>query len=296
MDFGRRVHFVCLILSSLLFHSLAFGSPIVPASKTDWVYFDANNPPFGCFSTDMELAQALIDDADAGSTYICNARFYQWTTPWPNGEASMGAGFSYCPPAGIPANRRVQHWEHGEFEYAHEPNCTSPTEEIKKRITRQFSYYCADERYELFEPPHGSGPAIPWCRLKNDKPDPDKQRRDCCSRQGVPCEGNPIDAATGNKLQCETDYRDSGYVPLVFERHYNSMGGGDGPLGANWTHTYSRSIKRIDLSVTSSLARVHRSEWPHSHVRQHTRQLESAGRHFYAFGSHDESGGVDVYG
>ncbi|WP_153067261.1 hypothetical protein, partial [Steroidobacter cummioxidans] len=70
MDFGRRVHFVCLFLSSLLFQSLAFGSSILPASKSDWIYFDKYIPSLGCFSSDTEAAQARIDYDDAGSTYV----------------------------------------------------------------------------------------------------------------------------------------------------------------------------------------------------------------------------------
>lgn len=257
---AAAVRSAALILGSMLILApcISMAQSIVPALKSDWIYYYKYNTTLGCFSSDIEAAEAMIADADAGSTLVCNAHFSHWTTPWPDSEGING-GHVACPPTGIPFNWGIQHVEDRQGKYAFVSYCNQGPDEFDLTITRHFFYYCPDN-YELFTPPHGSGPAIPACRLNSGEPDPDKQRRDCCSREGVPCEGNPIDAATGNKLQCETDYRDSGYVPQLFERHYNSIGGGNGTLGANWTHTYSRSIERIDLSLTSSLARVHRPD------------------------------------
>lgn len=70
---------------------------------------------------------------------------------------------------------------------------------------------------------------------------------------------NPINGATGNKYQRETDYVGSGIFPLVFERHYNSllntsyqMAGLPAPsadFGENWTHTYGRRLVIIDATT-----------------------------------------------
>ncbi|MFC4313027.1 DUF6531 domain-containing protein [Steroidobacter flavus] len=54
--------------------------------------------------------------------------------------------------------------------------------------------------------------------------------------------GNPINTATGNKYQRETDYLGQGPFPLVFERHYNSRGKGSGILGPRWTSTFDRRL------------------------------------------------------
>lgn len=74
---------------------------------------------------------------------------------------------------------------------------------------------------------------------------------DCCIRPG-----NPIDAATGAKVQNETDLVASGQGRLSFQRFYNSQGfiapanalstGGSGDrlisLGMPWRHSYQRRI------------------------------------------------------
>ncbi|HTT40132.1 MAG TPA: DUF6531 domain-containing protein, partial [Burkholderiales bacterium] len=55
--------------------------------------------------------------------------------------------------------------------------------------------------------------------------------------------GNPINAATGNKYQIETDYVGAGVHPLIFQRYYNSATGfSTGVIGAHWRHSYERSI------------------------------------------------------
>jgi len=55
--------------------------------------------------------------------------------------------------------------------------------------------------------------------------------------------GNPVNISTGNKFEDETDFEGFGSFPLTFHRYYNGAGfGGDGTLGVQWMHTFSRSI------------------------------------------------------
>ncbi|WP_189339764.1 DUF6531 domain-containing protein [Rhodanobacter denitrificans] len=55
--------------------------------------------------------------------------------------------------------------------------------------------------------------------------------------------GNPVNISTGNKFEDETDFEGFGSFPLTFHRYYNSASfGGDGTLGVQWTHTFSRSL------------------------------------------------------
>ncbi len=63
--------------------------------------------------------------------------------------------------------------------------------------------------------------------------------------------GNPINQATGNKYQTESDYLGSGSFPLIWQRTYN----GDtqvkaASLGANWRGTYDRSISAQTTTAT----------------------------------------------
>jgi len=57
------------------------------------------------------------------------------------------------------------------------------------------------------------------------------------------CNGsNPVNGATGNKYQPETDYTGAGPFPLSFIRHYNSGSPAIGSLGINWRSSYDRSV------------------------------------------------------
>lgn len=66
---------------------------------------------------------------------------------------------------------------------------------------------------------------------------------------------NPISHANGNKYQLEVDYVGVGPMPLLFERHYNSLGSPMSSLGINWRHTYDRSIQ-----VKGDIAKAFRPE------------------------------------
>ena len=50
---------------------------------------------------------------------------------------------------------------------------------------------------------------------------------------------DPVNTATGNYIYSKKDLQLSGRgLPFLFERHYNSQSGEDGPLGYGWGHTY----------------------------------------------------------
>jgi YD repeat-containing protein len=78
---------------------------------------------------------------------------------------------------------------------------------------------------------------------------------------------NPVNAATGNKVQVERDYRGAGPFPLRYERYYNGLPtsgnylnySGLTTLGYNWRSTYDRRIELI-TSDTLTSARVTRAD------------------------------------
>ncbi|HZR03991.1 MAG TPA: DUF6531 domain-containing protein [Burkholderiales bacterium] len=81
---------------------------------------------------------------------------------------------------------------------------------------------------------------------------------------GSNCQGNPINSGTGNKFQVEVDYKADGAFPLTFTRTYNST---DIPgtnefyvMGANWRHTYLRSISVVEGGPLFSTARAYRDD------------------------------------
>ncbi len=63
--------------------------------------------------------------------------------------------------------------------------------------------------------------------------------------------GNPINVATGNKYQLETDIPAlPGVLSLRWQRHYNSDSRLRGPVGMGWRHTYQVSArKRADDTI-----------------------------------------------
>jgi len=59
----------------------------------------------------------------------------------------------------------------------------------------------------------------------------------------IPIRGNPINTATGNKYQIETDLNlVSIGLPMAFKRYYNSQSDFDGPFGFGWTTTFSERL------------------------------------------------------
>lgn len=74
-------------------------------------------------------------------------------------------------------------------------------------------------------------------------------------RTSAQCNGsNPINGATGNKFQQETDYVGAGAFPLRLDRFYNSESSIFGVAGTNysgnfglrWSSSYERSIKLVN--------------------------------------------------
>ena len=66
--------------------------------------------------------------------------------------------------------------------------------------------------------------------------------------------GNPIDSATGNKLQTETDFTASPNTGLSLVRYYNSLDTGGSAFGSNWRTTWHRALTVSGTTVTVTRA------------------------------------------
>jgi RHS repeat-associated protein len=97
-------------------------------------------------------------------------------------------------------------------------NPCSTTTSIVVNVAQRRAISCPNE-YSLVT---DSAPGfIPYCARPWNAPD--RMKCSSCKKEPAqPAVGNPIDVATGNKLQTETDYRGSGSSPLSFSRYYNS--------------------------------------------------------------------------
>lgn len=71
------------------------------------------------------------------------------------------------------------------------------------------------EQEQLPTRPFGSASVQIACPLPDDKGPPKENS----------CVGNPIDIASGNKFQLETDYISTSTPALAFQRSYNSTDG-----------------------------------------------------------------------
>ncbi|MEM7304498.1 MAG: RHS repeat-associated core domain-containing protein [Pseudomonadota bacterium] len=71
-----------------------------------------------------------------------------------------------------------------------------------------------------------------------------------CQKSGSPVEGNPVNVATGNKSQIETDIQTLSPNGLVFRRYYSSMAayskdlylGEPHAFATKWSHSYTRKL------------------------------------------------------
>jgi len=64
------------------------------------------------------------------------------------------------------------------------------------------------------------------------------------------CTGNPINVATGNKFQTETDHQSQTPFGLSFVRFYNSSSNAvDKGVGKKWRHGFNRSLKLVDTQA-----------------------------------------------
>jgi YD repeat-containing protein len=71
--------------------------------------------------------------------------------------------------------------------------------------------------------------------------------------KSCPSCGNPINPATGNKFQTETDYIRTGTFPLRFNRYYNSNDAVRyARLGQHWRSNYSKSIIAYNDTVVEA--------------------------------------------
>jgi RHS repeat-associated protein len=75
------------------------------------------------------------------------------------------------------------------------------------------------------------------CTRPDDTPDFSKMAGKPCT-----CEGDPIDAGSGNSYQVETDYIGPGSFPLRAIRFYNSGPTVTSTWGSNWRGSYDRAI------------------------------------------------------
>lgn len=86
------------------------------------------------------------------------------------------------------------------------------------------------------------------------------EKNDCPSKN-CPVIGNPINTATGNKIQTEHDFTYSSSA-LSFDRYYTS-GSHRSPslLGKQWRHTYSRSLVLVEnTTAPMSLVKLDRPD------------------------------------
>lgn len=66
-----------------------------------------------------------------------------------------------------------------------------------------------------------------------------------CEKE-ISCIGNPINVATGNKYQAETDFTGGAHTGITLTRYYNSQDNTVTQFGANWRSTWDREIVKID--------------------------------------------------
>jgi RHS repeat-associated protein len=75
---------------------------------------------------------------------------------------------------------------------------------------------------------------------------------DCQQNHPGTAEGNPINAATGNKFQAEIDFVGAAHTGLELRRYYNSQDTTTTPVGANWHSTWHRSITSPDSNTVKA--------------------------------------------
>ncbi|MGI9304468.1 MAG: DUF6531 domain-containing protein [Gammaproteobacteria bacterium] len=90
-------------------------------------------------------------------------------------------------------------------------------------------------------------PGTGACSLSFPEVDKNRGPHQCGDRDAGNNASNPINAASGNKYQTESDYRSAG-GELRFERHYNSQLSADVGIGAGWSATY---LQHLDIDGAS---------------------------------------------
>ncbi len=118
----------------------------------------------------------------------------------------------------------------------------------------------------FFIPSGGSSYPVIHCDVFEVQPPPPsitlaspKNLGDDCipCKQGIPgwAVGNPINAATGNKFQVETDFVGAASTELALRRTYNSQDTSSTAFGSNWHSTWHRSIS-LSNSTTATVTSV----------------------------------------
>ena len=145
-------------------------------------------------------------------------------------------------------------WHSLVAEYRYQGRCLNPVVAIPKIYHYREIYSYCPKGYAVT--PYRVGEAMYFYCQRSLYPVPEWQPPACPSVE------NPIQAATGNKYQRETDYRAAGVFPLVFERHYGSGSHiMSARLGEKWRHNYDRSIVLTDTpALSTATAYVYRPD------------------------------------
>ena len=88
---------------------------------------------------------------------------------------------------------------------------------------------------------YSNTPSSPVCPEPDKNPGPPKDPPQTCPGDGI-SEGDPINSATGNHYEIETDYRGPNRRDLVLQRFYSSVPVKNSVWGSNWRSTFDRSV------------------------------------------------------
>ncbi|MEQ1560351.1 MAG: RHS repeat-associated core domain-containing protein [Methyloglobulus sp.] len=133
-----------------------------------------------------------------------------------------------------------------------------------KSITRQAAYYTWVDGSKTAQSDtlglHWSGGDGIGCSVDNNiqilkAPSPKNQGKDDpdCPKT---CDGNPINAGTGNKFQIETDYVGSPHTGLEIRRYYNSQNSTETTFGTGWRSSWQHSITSVSGGNTVQVNRA----------------------------------------
>ncbi|MCL2426587.1 MAG: DUF6531 domain-containing protein [Oscillospiraceae bacterium] len=86
---------------------------------------------------------------------------------------------------------------------------------------------------------------------------------------------DPVNMSTGNFIYSKEDISVPGRFPLEFKRFYNSLGGTESVLGANWTHNYNIRLEDKENAVHISFGDGHVETYNYSKEDGYTSPQES---------------------
>lgn len=130
----------------------------------------------------------------------------------------------------LPTVRRIR----GEFQFPNggEVSCANPVQPLQDF---QIEANC-EARYHIEVPSGNNNPDLGSCSSGSTGGGGPGGDFGC---------GNPINAATGNKYQIETDYSSAIPDGVAFVRTYNSAEIRDRGMGPGWTHNYARRLTPV---------------------------------------------------